>query len=232
MASTTTKGSGTSRKTTGGRRKSAPPAKRPVRRETGGIVCLVLALCAAVSYFGVDAVFIDWFAVLLKGLFGYGYWLAGPALALTGVVLLLHHGRPVALRVTCALLMPLLFGALAHMAKLPVDNTDTFQQWLLEHFEDHGDTVMEKRKYATEKNRNDAVQSGVLYTSGLIAGEGIVGIVLAIFAVVGLNVDISGVFSIGRIGALVCFAVILYTIYAYAKKGAKTGEKDAIESGK
>jgi len=91
---------------------------------------------------------------------------------------------------------------------------------------------MEKRKYATEKNRNDAVQSGVLYTSGLIAGEGIVGIVLAIFAVVGLNVDISGVFSIGRIGALVCFAVILYTIYAYAKKGAKTGEKDAIESGK
>ena len=91
---------------------------------------------------------------------------------------------------------------------------------------------MEKRKYATEKNRNDAVQSGVLYTSGLIAGEGIVGIVLAIFAVVGLDVDISGVFSIGRIGALVCFAVILYTIYAYAKKGAKTGEKDAIESGK
>ena len=118
MASTTTKGSGTSRKTTGGRRKSAPPAKRPVRRETGGIVCLVLALCAAVSYFGVDAVFIDWFAVLLKGLFGYGYWLAGPALALTGVVLLLHHGRPVALRVTCALLMPLLFGALAHMVLL------------------------------------------------------------------------------------------------------------------
>jgi len=118
VASTTTKGSGTSRKTTGGRRKSAPPAKKPIRREAGSIVCLVLALCAAVSCFGVDAVFIDGFSVLLKGLFGYGYWLAGPALALAGVVLLLHHGRPVALRVTCALLLPLLFGALAHMVLL------------------------------------------------------------------------------------------------------------------
>lgn len=91
---------------------------------------------------------------------------------------------------------------------------------------------MEKRKYADEKAKNDAVQSGVLYTSGLIAGEGIVGIVLAVFAVVGLNVDISGVFSIGRIGALVCFAVILYTIYAYAKKGAKAAEQDAVKSSK
>ena len=84
---------------------------------------------------------------------------------------------------------------------------------------------MEKRKYGDEKAKNDAVQSGVLYTSGLIAGEGIVGIILAIFAVAGLNVDISGAFSIGRIGALICFAVILYTIYAFAKKGARAAEK-------
>lgn len=33
-------------------------------------------------------------------------------------------------------------GAFYIMAKLPVDNTDTFQQWLLENFEDQGDTVM------------------------------------------------------------------------------------------
>ena len=33
-------------------------------------------------------------------------------------------------------------GAFYIMAKLPVDNTDTFQQWLLENFEDKGDTVM------------------------------------------------------------------------------------------
>ncbi len=28
------------------------------------------------------------------------------------------------------------------MAKLPVDNADTFQQWLLTEFDDHGDTLM------------------------------------------------------------------------------------------
>ena len=33
-------------------------------------------------------------------------------------------------------------GAFYVMASLPVDNTDKFQRWLLEHFDDHGDTVM------------------------------------------------------------------------------------------
>ena len=33
-------------------------------------------------------------------------------------------------------------GAFYVMAKLPVDDTEIFQQWLLEEFEDHGDTVM------------------------------------------------------------------------------------------
>ncbi len=33
-------------------------------------------------------------------------------------------------------------GAFYVMASLPVDDSDKFQKWLLEHFEDHGDTVM------------------------------------------------------------------------------------------
>ena len=48
--------------------------KRPIRREVGGIICLLLALCVLVSYFRVDAIFLSVFAMLLKGLFGYGYW--------------------------------------------------------------------------------------------------------------------------------------------------------------
>ena len=118
MAGTTTKRNTTSKKSTAGRRKSAPPPKRPVRREAGGAVCLVLALCVTVSYFGVQAVVLDWLAALLKGLFGYGFWFAAPALTLAGMILLTHRGRPVALRVTCALLLPLLLGALAHMLLL------------------------------------------------------------------------------------------------------------------
>ena len=39
----------TTRKTSAGR--TAKGKKRPIRREVGGVVCLILALCVAVSYF-------------------------------------------------------------------------------------------------------------------------------------------------------------------------------------
>ena len=99
----------------GSRTSAKKPQPRPVRREVGGVVCLVLALCVFVSYFGIRAIFIDWFAVLIKGLLGYGYWLFGPALVLAACILLFHHGRPVTLRVTSALLLPVLLGSLCHM---------------------------------------------------------------------------------------------------------------------
>ena len=43
-------------------------------------------------------------------------------------------------------------GAFYVMAALPVDDADTFQKWLLEEFDDNGDTVMfapGKAMYAT-----------------------------------------------------------------------------------
>ena len=93
---------------------------------------------------------------------------------------------------------------------------------------------LEKRKYGSEKDKENTVQSGVLYSSGLIAGEGIVGILLAVLAIIpaGLNakgdplyvsdkINLSEVFSIGKIGGLICFAVILFTIYLFATKDSK-----------
>ena len=113
---TTTKSSTAKKNGGSGRaKKPAQPQKRPIRREVWGVVPLVLTLCTAVSYFKVSAIFIDWFAALLKGLFGYGYWLAAPALLLAALILLFHHGRPVQLRVTCALLLPVLLGTLGHL---------------------------------------------------------------------------------------------------------------------
>lgn len=85
--------------------------------------------------------------------------------------------------------------------------------------------VLEKRKYASDKEKNNVVQSGVLYSSGLIAGEGIVGILLAVLAVipmgasnVGEFINISGIFSIGQIGGLIVFALLLFTVYLFATK--------------
>ena len=111
MASTQRK---TTKKSGSRSKKSAPPPKRPIRREVGGAVLLGLALCVCVGYFGASGLFIGWLAGLLKGLFGYGYWLTAPALLLAGLTLLFHRGRPVVLRTVCALLLPLLWGALGH----------------------------------------------------------------------------------------------------------------------
>ena len=93
---------------------------------------------------------------------------------------------------------------------------------------------LEKRKYASEKEKDNVVQSGVLYSSGLIAGEGIVGILLAVLAIIPAGVDaegtalyvsdkinISELFSIGQIGGLVVFALLLLTIYRFATKDQK-----------
>nr|WP_325182293.1 DNA translocase FtsK [uncultured Oscillibacter sp.] len=119
MASTSQKKSTSGRvggRSGGSRSAKKAPQKQPVRREVAGGALLVLALFVFVSYFGVNALFLDFFAKLLRGLFGWGYWLAGPSLLLAGLILVFHRGRPVQLRTTCALLLPLFLGALAHLA--------------------------------------------------------------------------------------------------------------------
>lgn len=104
-------GGGQSRQTSRSPQKTRPP----IRREVGGGVCLLLALCVVVSYFQADAIVLNLLGDLLKGLTGYGYWLAAPALALAGVNLLAHRGRPVALRTVCTLVTPVLLGAILHL---------------------------------------------------------------------------------------------------------------------
>ena len=105
-------GGGQSRQTSRSPQKNPRP---PIRREVGGGVCLLLALCVVVSYFQADAIVLNLLGDLLKGLTGYGYWLVAPALALAGVNLLAHRGRPVALRTVCTLVTPVLLGAILHL---------------------------------------------------------------------------------------------------------------------
>ena len=107
------------------KKKTSQPAKKNTRtppppaptygREIAGGVCLLLALCAVVSYFQEEALFITFFGGLLKGLPGYGYWLSAPALLLTGLLLLTHRDRPATLRSVCTLLVPVLTGCGLHL---------------------------------------------------------------------------------------------------------------------
>ena len=80
---------------------------------------------------------------------------------------------------------------------------------------------VEKQQYADEKAKNDAVQAGILYASGLVAGEGLIGILLAVLAVLGVSADISGIISLGNIGGIVAYALLLASFLLFTKKGAK-----------
>ncbi|MBR4157359.1 MAG: DNA translocase FtsK [Oscillospiraceae bacterium] len=122
MAQTGKKSSG--KKTTTTRRKSAPAKSggrkpgnpsRPIRREVGAVVCLFLAIFSFIGYFNVDAWFIRVFCGFVKSLIGWGYYLFPPALLLCAAILGFHRGRPVALRVVSAMLLPLLLGSLCHL---------------------------------------------------------------------------------------------------------------------
>ncbi len=105
-------------------RASAKNAKRPIRREVGGMVMLLLALIVLVSYFTGDGWLINLIPRACKGLFGVGYYLMVPALMAAAWVLIGHRGRPVALRTACALLTPYLFGGVCHMLFCKLDLSD------------------------------------------------------------------------------------------------------------
>lgn len=81
---------------------------------------------------------------------------------------------------------------------------------------------MESRNFADAAERTNCVQSGVLYNSGLIAGEGLIGILLAILAVMDLDLDMSKTINLGNVGGLVVFALLVATIYAACQKGRKS----------
>ena len=85
-------------------------------------------------------------------------------------------------------------------------------------------------KIKNEKRRDTAVNKGILFSSGMIAGEGLVGIALAVLAVFGLDqmLDISGILNlppaVSNIGSLVVFALLVLCVCKFSiwKKRTKT----------
>lgn len=74
----------------------------------------------------------------------------------------------------------------------------------------------------SEKAADEKINSGVLYSSGLIAGEGIIGIVLAILAVIQigegsvLDKVAFGNEVLGKYGAVVFFIILIMTLLKYS----------------
>lgn len=68
------------------------------------------------------------------------------------------------------------------------------------------------------------IDGGVLYSSGLIAGEGLVGILLAVFALIPVggsnlldNIDVSGFINLGNAASIAFFAFLCVTVFLAAQ---------------
>lgn len=78
-----------------------------------------------------------------------------------------------------------------------------------------------------EKRSEKARERGILYASGMIAGEGLVGILLAVFAMIPVGttnllekINLSGTFYLGNAGGIVFFGILIATmVYFMERKG-------------
>ncbi len=91
-------------------------------------------------------------------------------------------------------------------------------KWFLDRKKPAGETPIQHK---------EKIERGILYSSGLIAGEGIVGILLAVFAIIKIGekslgdiLNFSGVINLGNWGGLIIFAIFSYTL-VIASKGKK-----------
>ncbi len=84
--------------------------------------------------------------------------------------------------------------------------------------------IWEAKRYHSDAVKEAAINSGTLMASGMIAGEGIVGIVLALLAVLNIDTDISSTLFLGQSGAIVMFA-ILVAIFIYTIESGKKNAK-------
>ena len=77
-------------------------------------------------------------------------------------------------------------------------------------------------KMKNKEKRERVTNDGILFCSGMIAGEGLVGILLAILAVFGVGeaIDLSGILNLpawaSNIGALVVFALVILSLLKFS----------------
>lgn len=76
--------------------------------------------------------------------------------------------------------------------------------------------LLDRRKGVDEKTKTAQATDGTLYCAGMIAGEGLVGIFLAIFAVVGISLDMSGVVNLGNIGGVVLMIIMILSLLKFS----------------
>ena len=132
------KPAGSEKPRTQSRQRSAPRGKQnpeptsPWGRLGGGVVCFLLAVFVILGLFGVDAVFVNLLSETVTGLFGYAFWFLAPALLLCTYLLFFRQKERIALRIWCALLLPVLLAGMLHvfLVVTPYETTLTGVKYL------------------------------------------------------------------------------------------------------
>ena len=78
---------------------------------------------------------------------------------------------------------------------------------------------MDSRKNVDAKLKEEQTTRGTLFCAGMIAGEGLVGIMLAVFAVFGISTALS--IDLGNIGGVVLMIVMIACLLAFSMKKKK-----------
>ena len=115
-ASSKSKSSSSASKHTAARSSAKSTPKKPfLPREGWAAVSLFLGFVAMLNVLGVDGFFIDWYAYIVGSLIGCGLEIMPYALIIAGILLIVKRRGKARLRVTCILLLPVLFGAVRHL---------------------------------------------------------------------------------------------------------------------
>ena len=81
----------------------------------GGVIFLILAVCSVISYFNTEGSFVNFFSTWMRGLLGWGFYLAAPAFAVSAIMLFTCGDRPIGARVFATVMMPVLLAALSEL---------------------------------------------------------------------------------------------------------------------
>ena len=129
MAQTATK----KKNNNSGKKQSSAQAKKPqnepaenksAQRIIAAVCFMFAAVLVVIGIFAHDGVVVGWLCSLLKGLFGYGFWICAPVFLLAAFILGFKRDSPCTWRLTAALMLPLLAGSLVNLllSQVVVDN--------------------------------------------------------------------------------------------------------------
>lgn len=112
--------SGTTKKNTPKRssaaqKKKAAQQQMAVRREWTGAALIVAAILLLLALFGGNGFLLVWLRKAVRGVVGSGVYALAVCLFLAGLLMIVRRKGKIRLRVTCLLLLPILWGAAGHV---------------------------------------------------------------------------------------------------------------------